>query len=148
MPSQSRKRLLRFGLVVVFTLAFLTLLPFIFIGVNITRDRYPASKLDFSCFNVFRLSRLDNGFSIGSSICTETNDSYSQTSAWYDKQEWYCDGLCEWMDTANVGFFHFEVFKGFFFEVPDGVGIVGLSKNAIRSRPVLIENYSITFGSK
>jgi hypothetical protein len=148
MSSQFRKRLLRFGLVAIFTLAFLLLFPFLFIGVNIARDIYPASELDSSCFKIFHLSKLKNGFAIGSSICTETSDSYPQTMAWYDERGWYCDGLCEWLDTANIGFIHFEVFKGFFFRVPDGVGIVGLSNNAIRGRPVLFENHSITFGSE
>ena len=147
MSSESRKRLLRFGLIVGFTLAFLSLLPFLFIGVNLARDRYPESKLDFSCFNVFRLSKLERGFSIGSSICNATSDSYSQTSAWYDEHGWYCDGICEWIDTADFGFVHFEVFRGFGW-VSNGISVVGLSKNAIRGRPVLFENYSITFGSQ
>lgn len=137
MASKPRRFFAWLRLISILTLIFLCLSPLLLIGVNLTQDRYPASKIDFSCFQVFRLRAMKSGVSISSLICITTNDTRSQLSTWYEGKGWSCISPCVWMDSAEIGFIRLDVFKGF-----------GSNFDGAEGRPALFENYMLSFGSE
>ena len=103
MRKQKRARIITIALIVICVLLILSA-PFIFMGANLARDWYRESMVSIPCINLLDMGPHEGGgIIVVSSLCTETTNTYTQVTTWYNERGWSCDGNCE-MISRNLDF--------------------------------------------